>query len=83
MLLLSGHIVEVSLIPEVQADLILVETFLENVFWLWQLVRGRGLQTLVDRRKRVVNVAVASPLRLVLVLHVSTLDFRGPLSEPI
>ena len=30
-----------------------------------------------------VNVAVASPLRLVLVLHVPALDFRTPLSEPI
>ena len=30
-----------------------------------------------------VNVAVASPLRLVLVLHVPALDFGGPLSEPI
>ena len=83
MLLLSRHIVEVSLIPEVQADLILIEAFLENVFGLRQLVRGRGLQTLVDGRERVVNVAVASPLGLILVLHVAALDFRGPLSKPI
>jgi len=83
LLLLSGHIVEVSLIPEVQTDLILIKTLLENVFWLRQLVGGRGLQTLVDWRERVVNVAVASPLGLVLVLHVATFDFRGPLSEPI
>lgn len=83
MLLLSGHIVEVSLIPEVQTYFILIKTLLENVFWLRQLVGGRGLQTLVDGRERVVNVAVASPLGLVLILHVAALDFGGPLSEPI
>ena len=45
------------------------------MFGLRQLVRGGRLQTLVDRRKRVVNVPVASSLRLVLILHVATFDF--------